>query len=140
MAVVDGFQHWVYENPDLARDTARCDEHWASLHRLFLPHLDWSGVEETLGLCWRLQDHILLSPFYYIEYGIAQLGAIQIWVNSLAEPAAALRAYRSALALGNTAALPDLFKAAGAKFEFDVETLRGATALIERTINELQTG
>jgi oligoendopeptidase F len=140
MAVVDGFQHWVYENPDLARDTARCDEHWASLHRLFLPHLDWSGVEETLGLCWRLQDHILLSPFYYIEYGIAQLGAIQIWVNSLAEPAAALRAYRSALALGNTAALPELFRAAGTKFAFDVETLREATALIERTINELQTG
>ncbi|HLE05215.1 MAG TPA: hypothetical protein VI729_11475 [Anaerolineales bacterium] len=62
------------------------------------------------------------------------------WANSLAEPAAALRSYHSALALGNTAALPELFKAAGTKFEFDVEALREATALIERTIAELQAG
>jgi oligoendopeptidase F len=137
MAVVDAFQHWVYENPDAARDTCQCDDVWASLHRVFLPHLDWSGIEDTLRLCWRLQDHILLNPFYYVEYGMAQLGAVQVWANALEDNRHAVTAYRSALSLGNTASLPDLYKAAGARFEFGPDTLARAVGLLERTIAEL---
>jgi oligoendopeptidase F len=137
MAVVDAFQHWVYENPEAASDTSRCDQAWAALHRQYLPWLDWSGAEDTLDLIWRLQDHILASPFYYVEYGMAQLGAIQVWANSLEDHAAAVRAYRSALSLGNTASLPDLYEAAGGEFRFDRETLTRAVNLVESTIDEL---
>ena len=138
MAVVDAFQHWVYENPDAARDTEQCDESWAALHRLFLPHLDWTGLEDTLRLCWRLQDHILVYPFYYVEYGMAQLGAVQLWANALEDSQKAVAAYRRALSLGNTASLPDLYRAAGVRFDFGRDTLARAVQLIERTIEELE--
>ncbi len=137
MAVVDGFQHWVYENPETAGDTERCDEAWASLHREFMPHLDWTGIEDSLGPCWRLQDHIFLSPFYYVEYGIAQLGALQLWANSIDDPDGAVAAYRAALSLGNTASLPDLYRAAGVRLAFDRDTLAGAVQTIEQTIHDL---
>lgn len=136
MAVVDGSQHWVYENPDSARDPRQCDGAWAEIHRRYLPWLDWSGIEDTLGLVWRLQEHILLDPFYYVEYGMAQLGAIQVWANSLNDHASAVSAYRRALSLGNTASLPDLYAAAGVRFGFDRATLRDAVSLIERKMAE----
>jgi oligoendopeptidase F len=137
MAVVDAFQHWLYENPGAAHDTALCDDQWAVLIQRFLPHLDWSGIEDTLRFYWRQQGHILSSPFYYVEYGLALLGAAQVWANALTDQAGAVRAYRKALALGNTASLPDLYAAAGAKFAFDAGTLGASIDLIERTIAEL---
>jgi oligoendopeptidase F len=137
MAVVDAFQHWIYENPDTAHDSFQCDEVWSTLHRRYIPHLDWSGIEDTLGSYWQQQIHILAFPFYYIEYGLARLGAIQIWANALKDQAGAIQAYRKALSLGNTASLPDLYRAAGAKFAFDAETLNQAVELIEHTIYEL---
>lgn len=140
MAVVDAFQHWVYENLEAARDTRQCDEIWASLCRVFMPHLDWSGIEDTLRVCWRLQGHILVSPFYYIEYGIAQLGAVGVWANALKDQAGAVRAYRKALSLGNTASLPDLYKAAGVKFAFGAEELRRAVEIVEGAIAEIERG
>jgi oligoendopeptidase F len=137
MAVVDAFQHWIYKNPDAARDPRQCDEIWATLHRRYLPHLDWSGIENTLNTFWQQQGHILGDPFYYIEYGLAQLGAIQVWANALKDQAGAVQAYRKALSLGNTKSLPDLYRAAGAKFAFDAGTLNQAVELIEHTISEL---
>jgi oligoendopeptidase F len=135
MAVVDAFQHWIYENPEAARDTHRCDDVWVDLHTRFLPHLDWSGIEDTLRIFWRQQGHIIQSPFYYIEYALAQLGAIQVWANALQDQAGAVQAYRQALALGNTASLRTLFQVAGAKFAFDADTLRQAVDLIEQTMD-----
>jgi oligoendopeptidase F len=137
MAVVDAFQHWIYEDPNAARNPYKCDEVWATLHRRYLPHLDWSDIENTLDSYWQQQLHILEYPFYYIEYGLAQLGAIQIWANALKDQASAVKAYRKALSLGNTASLPDLFRIAGANFSFDAETLNQAVELIEHTIYEL---
>ncbi|MBN1967468.1 MAG: M3 family oligoendopeptidase [Anaerolineae bacterium] len=137
MSVVDSFQHWIYENPQDARDTDRCDAVWFDLHRRYLPDLDWSGIEDTLRLYWRVQGHIAGAPFYYIEYGLAQLGAAQVWTRALTDQAGAVRDYRRALALGNTATLPDLYRAAGAKLAFDADTLRAIVDLIERTIAEL---
>jgi oligoendopeptidase F len=138
MAVVDAFQHWVYEHPAAAHDTRQCDDVWASLHRRFLPHLDWSGVEDTLRRCWRLGIHIVLMPFYYVEYGMAQLGAVAVWANALQDQAGAVKAYRSALALGNTASLPDLYKAAGIRFGFGVAELTRAVELMERKLAEFE--
>jgi oligoendopeptidase F len=73
---------------------------------------------------WHRQLHIFLYPFYYVEYGIAQLGALQVWANSKRDPAPALRDYKQALALGGSRPLPELFAAAGCKFRFDAATIR----------------
>jgi oligoendopeptidase F len=140
MAVVDAFQHWVYENPDAAHDTRQCDEVWASLQRVFRPHIDWTGLEDTLRVSWRLQDHIMTVPFYYVEYGMAQLGAVGVWANALKDQAGAVKAYRKALSLGNTTSLPDLYKAAGVKFAFGATDLRRAVELIESAIAEIERG
>jgi oligoendopeptidase F len=137
MAVVDAFQHWVYENPDAARDTDQCDAVWSELHQRYLPDLDWSGIEDTLAFFWRQQGHIAHAPLYYIEYGLAQLGAVQVWANALKDQAQAVKDYRRALSLGATVTLPDLFAAAGAKFAFDADALRTYVALIEQTLDDL---
>jgi oligoendopeptidase F len=138
MAVVDAFQHWVYENPQLSADPARCDARWAALWQRFMPGVDWSGLEEEMMTGWQRKPHIHQIPFYYVEYGLAQLGAVQVWRNSLADPAGAVAAYRRALALGGTASLPQLYATAGAKFAFDGPTLRAAVALMVETIERLE--
>jgi oligoendopeptidase F len=137
MAAVDAFQHWVYEHPEAAEDTGLCDAKWAELHRRFMPQLDWTGAEDTLLVSWRLQDHILLYPFYYVEYGVAQLGALQVWANSLDDREKAVADYRRALSLGSTVSLPDLYGAAGITFDFGRDTVARAMDLLVRTIEEL---
>ena len=138
MTVVDAFQHWIYEHPETAKDTTACDDVWEKLHRRYLPHLDWTGIEDTLRFFWRQQAHILGSPFYYIEYGLALLGATQVWANALNDQAGAVQAYRKALQLGGTASLPELYETAGARFTFDASVLPQMVALIESTINQLE--
>ncbi len=134
MAVVDAFQHWAYENPDDARDPEKCDAKWASMQTRFMPWIDWSGLTEELRSGWHQKLHIHVVPFYYVEYGLAQLGATQIWGASLEDPVAAVEAYRAALALGGSAPLPVLYGAAGARFAFDTETLASAVRLIETNL------
>lgn len=138
MAVVDAFQHWVYEHPALALDPAQCDTCWAALWQRFMPGVDWSGLEQEMMTGWQRKLHICQVPFYYIEYGLAQLGAVQVWRNSLADEAGAVASYRRALALGGTASLPELYAAAGAKFAFDAPTLRAAVKLMAETIATLE--
>jgi oligoendopeptidase F len=104
-----------------------------------MPHLDWTGLEDTLRVSWRMQDHILLSPFCYVEYGMAQLGAVGVWANAVKDQQGAVNAYRKALSLGNTASLPDLYRAAGVKFAFGAGELAQAVELLERAIGELET-
>jgi len=139
MAIVDAFQHWVYENPEKSVDPANCDSCWVSLENRFRPHLDWSGYEEVMMTGWQRKDHIHSDPFYYVEYGLAQLGAVQIWRNALNDQSGAIRNYRKALQLGCTVPLPDLFKTAGAKLAFDAKTLGEAVDLMEKKISELET-
>jgi oligoendopeptidase F len=138
MAVVDGFQHWAYTHIDDAHDIAQCDAKWVELWNRFMPVEDWTGFEESLNGYWQRQGHIYGNPFYYIEYGLAQLGAVQVWRNSLTDHKGAVAAYRHALSLGATRTLPELFAAAGAKFALDVATLREVVPLIEDTINRLE--
>ena len=87
---------------------------------------------------WHRQGHIFGAPFYYVEYGLAQLGAVQVWANARKDQRKAVADYRKALSLGATVPLPDLFTAAGAKFAFDAETLRQAVDLMEQVIGELE--
>ncbi len=138
MAVVDAFQHWVYEHPAQAADPAQCDAQWDSLWQRFMRGVDWSGLEDVRETGWHRKLHIHTLPFYYVEYGFAQLGAVQVWRNSLQDQAGAVARYRQALALGGTRPLPDLFRAAGARLAFDAGTLRQAVELMENTIEELE--
>jgi oligoendopeptidase F len=137
VAVVDAFQHWVYENHDLATDPAHCDAKWTELWHRYMLGVDWSGLEDIVATGWQRKPHILQSPFYYIEYGLAQMGAVQIWRNALRDQREAVAAYRRSLSLGGTVTLPQLFAAAGAKLAFDTLTLGAAVELVEKTIEEL---
>jgi oligoendopeptidase F len=137
MAVVDAFQHWVYTNHEAASDPANCDAKWGELWDRFMVGVDYSGFEDVKVTGWHRKLHIFQIPFYYVEYGLAQLGAVQVWANSLEDQAKAVQDYRRALALGGTANLPVLFATAGAKFAFDAGTISGAVALVEHTLNQL---
>ncbi|MBK8134304.1 MAG: M3 family oligoendopeptidase [Chloroflexi bacterium] len=137
MAVVDAFQHWVYANLADAHDPVKCDAKWSELWDRFMVGIDYSGMEDIKSTGWHRKLHIYQVPFYYIEYGLAQLGAVQIFGNARKDQAQAVWHYRKALALGGTVTLPDLFGAAGVRFAFDVETLGSAVALVEQTIEEL---
>lgn len=137
MAVVDAFQHWVYENHAAAMDPSNCDKKWSEQWDRFMRGIDMSGLEADMANGWQRKLHIFELPFYYVEYGLAQLGAVQVWANALKNQAAAVKSYRHALALGGTAGIPKLFETAGAKFAFDAKTLGEAVGLMERTIEEL---
>jgi oligoendopeptidase F len=137
MSVVDSFQHWAYTNPGDAHDPTNCNAKWTELWDTYLPGVDWSGLEDIKATGWQRKLHIYHIPFYYLEYGLAQLGAVQIWRNSLADYDKALADYRHGLSLGNTRTLPELFEAAGARLAFDAELLSELVDLIESTIHEL---
>ena len=138
MAVVDAFQHWVYTHNEEATDAANCDAAWSAQWKRFMRGVDWAGLEQERMTGWHRKLHIHEVPFYYVEYGLAQLGAVQVWRNSLQNQANAVKQYRQALSLGGTVTLSQLYQTAGAKFSFDVSTLRDAVGLIEQTIGQLK--
>lgn len=135
IATVDAFQHWIYTHPDhsrVERSTA-----WNQLMDRFAGDVDWTGYEDVRANLWHRQLHIFLYPFYYIEYGIAQLGALQVWANSKRDKAQALRDYKTALALGGSRPLPELFATAGCKFQFDAATIRPLMELVRTELKKL---
>ena len=138
MAVVDAFQHWVYENPIQGSDPDACDAQWGALWDRFMIGEDWSGLEDAKVTGWHRKAHIHQIPFYYVDYGLAQLGAVQVWQNSLSDHKKAISAYRKALSLGGTQPLTELFQTAGAKLAFDAQTVGEAVNLMETTIVELE--
>ena len=140
MAVVDAFQHWVYVEAPEAVDAAQLDAKWQELWDRFMPSIDWSGLEAIKATGWHRKQHIFSSPFYYIEYGLAQLGATQIWRNALADQATAVQQYRQALALGYTRSLPELFTAAGATFAFDRQLVGDLAKLMDQHVEAMMPG
>ncbi len=131
MAVVDGFQHWVYAEAPAGVTARDMDAQWDALWTRFMGGTDWSGLDAERVTGWHRKLHIFTVPFYYVEYGLAQLGALQVWRNALQDQADAVRRYRSALALGNTRPLPDLYAEAGARLAFDRETVGELARLVE---------
>lgn len=121
MATVDAFQHWLYTHPGHTRAERRA--HWEALMVRFGGLESYAGHEEAKAYLWHRQLHIFLLPFYYVEYGIAQLGALQMWGQARRDTARAIDAYLGALALGGSRPLPELFAAAGLKFDFSSATL-----------------
>lgn len=135
VATVDAFQHWLYTHPGHTR--AERASAWDALMVRFGGDVDWSGHEKPRSYLWQRQLHIFVVPFYYIEYGIAQLGALQVWANSKADPADALADYKAALALGGSRPLPELFAAAGCQFRFDSEMIRSLIDLVRVELEKL---
>jgi oligoendopeptidase F len=115
-AQIDAFQHWVYTNPGHSR--AERAAAWNELNRRFGPAVDWTGLEPFAERSWHRQLHLFGIPFYYIEYGIAEVGAMQVWMRSRSSERDAIAGYRRGLALGGTRPLPELFEAAGCRFDF----------------------
>ena len=117
IATIDAFQHWIYANPNHTREERT--EYWLSLRDRFGSRMDWKDNEDFRELSWQQQGHLFGVPFYYIEYGIAQLGALQLWQTHRKSPEKALKDYENAMKLGNTKILPELFAAAELKLGFD---------------------
>ena len=138
MAVVDAFQHWAYTNSEDAIAPENCDQKWAELWRHYMVAQDWSGLDDEMVTGWQRKQHIFEVPFYYVEYGLAALGAFQVWRNALKDQKEAVAAYRRALALGGTAPIPKLYETAGARFAWDAQTLQEAIDLAEEMIEKLE--
>jgi oligoendopeptidase F len=121
IATIDAFQQWVYQNPDHDHEARR--QHWLQIMDRFETGIDYTGYEDARAHRWTAQTHLFNHPFYYIEYGIAQIAALQIWQAYRRDPAAAVAAYRRGLSLGGSRPLPELFAAAGVKFDVSEEML-----------------
>ncbi|MCK5581053.1 MAG: M3 family oligoendopeptidase [Candidatus Omnitrophica bacterium] len=133
VATVDAFQHWIYENP--RHSIEERTEAWVEIYTRFGGgFLDWEGLESFRESLWHRQLHIFEVPFYYIEYGIAQLGALQVWKKARGNRQKALDAYREALALGGSRPLPELFKTAGVKFDFSEETIVPLVEIVQKEL------
>lgn len=130
IATIDAFQHWIYANPNHTREERT--EYWLSLRDRFGSKMDWKDNEDFRELSWQQQGHLFGVPFYYIEYGIAQLGALQLWQTHRKSPEKALKDYENAMKLGNTKILPELFAAAELKLGFDEKH-------VDSLINEVKT-
>ncbi|MEP6667680.1 MAG: M3 family oligoendopeptidase [Chthoniobacter sp.] len=135
VATVDAFQHWIYTHPDHTR--AERAGAWSALMDRFAGDVDWSGHEDARAYLWHRQLHLFVVPFYYIEYAIAQLGALQVWANSKRDPVKALADYKKSLALGGSRPLPELFAAAGCRFQFDAATIRTLVEMVRSELRKL---
>jgi len=135
IATVDAFQHWIYSHPGHSR--AARQKAWLELMDRFGGDVDWGGYGDARANWWHRQLHVFIHPFYYIEYGIAQLGALQVWANSKRDKAQALGQYHRALALGGSRPLPELFQAAGCRFDFSSQTVQPLLKLVSDELDKL---
>ena len=133
---MDAIQHWLYAELSAAPSIASIDAKARELIARFMPQTDWSGFEPELGKSWHYH-HIFTSPFYYIEYGLSWLGALQVWQLSLQDPKAALAKYKAALRLGNSRSVPELFEEVGARFAFDAGTIRQLVQFVRRQLRRI---
>ncbi len=132
IATIDAFQHWLYTHPTHTREERHAE--WANIYRRFAGDMDWRGLEDLLQTTWHRQLHIFEVPFYYIEYGIAQLGALQIFRNMQRDQHAAVKAYERALALGGSQPLPQIYEAADIKFDFSAATVQPLMEMVAREL------
>lgn len=136
IATIDKFQHWVYENPNHTAEE-RANQWLNILEEFSSPVIDFSGLDDYRRFGWQRQLHLFEVPFYYIEYGIAQLGAIGLWQQYKKDPEVAIQNYIAALQLGGTQTLPDLFKAAGLKFDLSPAYIHGLMSFVKTELDNL---
>ncbi|MBI3134328.1 MAG: M3 family oligoendopeptidase [Bacteroidetes bacterium] len=134
IATIDSFQHWLYENPAHTREDRKTK--WLEISKRFGTGLtDWTGYESARDYSWHKQLHLFEVPFYYVEYGFAQLGALSVWKNALQEEKQAIENYKKGLALGYTKDIKSIYKAAGVSFDFSAGNIN---ALAEVTLTYLE--
>ncbi len=129
VATIDSFQQWVYTHPDHSREER--SDFWVKVHEKYGAGESWEGYEEGRSSFWQRQLHLFEVPFYYIEYNIAAVGAINLWLRYRKDPRDAVEAYRGALSLGGSKPIPELFEAAGIPWDF-------GKGMVERYANELR--
>ncbi|RAU81642.1 M3 family oligoendopeptidase [Pontibacter arcticus] len=136
VATVDKFQHWIYENPQHSQEQRQ--EAWVSIFGTFNHKLvDWTGLEKYKAYSWQKQLHIYEVPFYYIEYAMAQLGAIAVWKNYKENPTDGLAAYKRALALGYTVSIGEVYEAAGIKFDFSTAYIKSLADFVKAEMEKI---
>jgi oligoendopeptidase F len=136
IATIDKFQHWVYKNP--THTLAQRADAWIEISNEFSsPSVDYSGLEEFRKYSWQRQLHLYEVPFYYIEYGIAQLGAIGLWQQYKHDREKAVTNYINALKLGGTRPLPELFKAAGLEFDLSPNQISKLMVFVKKEMDSL---
>lgn len=137
VATIDKFQHWMYENP-MHTPEQRTTE-WVKIYSQFTDTvMDWSGLEKFRKYLWQRQLHIYEVPFYYIEYGIAQLGAIGVWKNYRENPAAGLEGYLNALKLGYTVPITEIYNAANIPFDFSQDRITSLMNFVREELEQLK--
>jgi len=138
IAQIDEFQHWVYEHP--THSVAERHEKWLDLVKAYSTGLtDFTGYEDVLATSWQRQLHLFEVPFYYIEYGIAQLGALGVWKNSLSDFSKAIADYKAALRLGYAETIPTIYQTAGVKFDFSETYLNQLAQFVEAQLESFKT-
>ena len=135
MATIDQFQHWLYTHPN--HTPAERTKVWLGILDRFGSITNWSGYEDIKASSWQRQLHLFHVPFYYVEYGIAQIGALQLWMKAKEDPKRALANYRNALKLGGTRPLPQLFETAGLRFDFSIQTIEPLIKAVGEALADL---
>jgi oligoendopeptidase F len=136
IGIVDKFQHWVYEHPNHSHDERK--EAWVRINREFGTGLvDYSSYEDALAWGWHRQLHIFEVPFYYIEYGMAQLGAIGIWKQVMEHRSEGIQSYKEALKLGYTRSIPEIYQTGGIRFGFSEVYVRSLFQFVDQEIRKL---
>ncbi|WP_439504565.1 M3 family oligoendopeptidase [Sediminibacterium sp.] len=137
IAIIDQFQHWVYEHPQHSIEE-RTNEWMLILNEFSTSSIDYTGLDEFRKIGWQRQLHLFEVPFYYIEYGIAQLGAIGLWMQYKQNPQQALENYMNALSLGGTKTLPELYKAAGLEFNLTPAYIKTLMEFVKTEMDQLK--
>jgi len=137
IAIIDQFQHWVYEHPQHSVEE-RTSEWMRILNEFSTSSIDYTGLDEFRKIGWQRQLHLFEVPFYYIEYGIAQLGAIGLWMQYKQNPNSALENYMNALSLGGTKTLPELYKAAGLEFNLTPAYIKTLMEFVKTEMDQLK--
>lgn len=136
VAVIDQFQHWIYTNPN--HTAADREETFKQIYNRFgAGFADWTDLDQQFGNVWQKQLHLFEVPFYYIEYAIAQLGAIAVWKNYKENPEKALEQYLAALSLGYTKPMNEIYETAGIKFDFSAEYVKELAAFVKEELEKL---
>ena len=136
VATIDKFQHWLYENPKHLQ--AERKQNWNRIFNEFADTVtDWSGLGEAKDYLWQKQLHLYEVPFYYIEYGMAQLGAIAVWRNFKNDPKKGLEGYLNALKKGNLTTIPEIYKAAGIRFDFSRSYIQELMTFVKEEMEKI---
>ena len=139
VATIDKFQHWIYQHPSHSLEDRKRE--WNAIFDQFSDSITvWDGLEHARDYLWQKQLHLFEVPFYYIEYGMAQLGAVAVWKNFKQDPVSGLNSYLDALKLGYKRSIPEIYKAANIKFDFSQEYIRELMNFVREELASLDDG